>query len=361
MKILIDLTSLSDNFSGIELYALSVAKELIKNFNHSYVLVFKNAIHKDFDIISSNVEIMVLKGKNKLIFNQFILPWHLRKVKADKYLFMAFTEPFFWWKKNSINAIHDVSCWDCPGSNKWYMLLYWKIMFRKVAFRKGVILTVSEFSKKRISQLLSVNLNRIVVTYSAPSPDITTFAYNEIVNQAVVQKYKLPKEYILCLSTLEPRKNLIVFLQAYAVLIKKSLIDIDVVLAGRKGWKIDNLMSCFSDDIKKRIHFTGFIENSELPYVYRNAKLFVFPSKYEGFGVPPLEALCLKVNVLSSDADAMKEVLENNVCFFKNNSVTDLTNKLYSCLIDCKVNNFVIRDEYKWENVSKKVIDVINN
>ena len=102
MKILIDLTSLADNFSGIERYALNISKEMIKQDKvNKYILVFKNQIHKEFDefINDNNIDIKIIKGKNKLIFNQIILPYYLYSIKADRYLFLAFPSPVFFRKK----------------------------------------------------------------------------------------------------------------------------------------------------------------------------------------------------------------------------------------------------------------------
>ena len=87
MKILIDLTALADNFSGIERFALSITKELIKNSANQWVLLFKNSIHKDFCEEQENVEKIVIKGGNKLVFNQVILPAKLSAIRADKYFF----------------------------------------------------------------------------------------------------------------------------------------------------------------------------------------------------------------------------------------------------------------------------------
>lgn len=95
MKILIDLTALADNFSGIERFALSITKELIKNSANQWVLLFKNSIHKDFCEEQENVEKIVIKGGNKLVFNQVVLPAKLSAIRADKYFFPAFPAPFF--------------------------------------------------------------------------------------------------------------------------------------------------------------------------------------------------------------------------------------------------------------------------
>ena len=105
MKILIDLTSLDDNFSGIERYALNISKQMIiQDDKNNYILVFKNNIHEEFKKFRNrkNVKFKIIKGKNKLIFNQLILPYYLYKFKCDKYLFLAFPSPILFKKRGII-------------------------------------------------------------------------------------------------------------------------------------------------------------------------------------------------------------------------------------------------------------------
>lgn len=367
MKILIDLTSLADNFSGIELYAQSVALQLIKNQNDKFILVFKNFIPKEFCNEYANVSFIVIKGKNKLFFYQVLLPWRLRRVKADRYLFLAFTEPFFWFKNGTCNAIHDLSCWDCPGSNKWYMILYWKLSFLKVACRKGSIFTVSKFSKDRIINKLKVDENRVVVTYSAPSLQIQNLFLCSSKEDSIRRAYSLPNKYILSLSTIEPRKNLVLLLAAYSQLIINNLSDVHLVIAGRKGWMINKLFCNLPRDVMTKIHFTGFVKSEDLPYVYNMAELFVFPSLYEGFGVPPLESILCKTMVLSSDANAMKEILGDNAIFFKNNDSNDFISKIQYCLnLPSHKKETITKTalenikSYSWSNVSTLIDSCIH-
>lgn len=365
MKILIDLTSLADNFSGIELYAMSVAKELIKNQDTNYILVFKNNIHKAFLDEYTNVEKIVVKGGNKLLFNQIVFPWRLHKIKADRYLFMAYTEPFFWFKSNTINAIHDVSCWDCPGSNKKHMILYWKLMFWKVAKRKGKILTVSNFSKNRINCILGIDLSKIYVTYSAPLETTKIKADDEAKQKKVKEKYGLPDGYILCLSTLEPRKNLKFFLEAYAEVLKKVDRDMNIVLAGRKGWMVDDLLNYLPIEVKEKILFIGFVDDEDLPYIYKMASFFAFPSLYEGFGVPPLEALSQGTPVLVTNTASMPEVLGNAAIYYEKNNKSDLIDKImYMLNMDgeqkrrclCEVEN--VLEKFSWSDIGADVLSV---
>lgn len=331
MNILIDLTSLADNFSGIERFALCITKELIKDTSRNdlkYILLFKNEIHKEFHEEKSNVRKVVIKGSNKLIFNQITLPIAIGRIRADYYFFPAFPAPFFFFNKKSVSAIHDVGCWDCPSKNKKYMTLYFKLMYWKASLGKKKVVTVSEFSKKRISEILNKNPNEIAVIYDGLSTVFKQFEYDDEKNTRAISEYNLSKNYLLCLSTVEPRKNMKLLIEAYNQLVKENKIDVDLVLAGRKGWLVDDLMSGLDESVTKKIKFTGFVDEELLPYVYYNAGVFVFPSIYEGFGVPPIEAMSLGIPVISSDAASLPEILGNAAVYFENRNCADLKKKI---------------------------------
>lgn len=366
MQVLIDLTSLADNFSGIERFALCITKELLVVENRKdikYILVFKNEVQREF-IDNENAENIVLYGKNKLMFNQVILPTALAKIKADYYFFPAFPAPFFFFNKNAISAIHDVGCWDSPSKNKKYMIAYFKIMYRKAAFGKKKVVTVSEFSKKRIVTILKKNPEEIMVIYDGLSDGFDMFLYDTSREKKAKDEYKLPPKYILCLSTLEPRKNLKLLIKAYDELLQNKEIDIELVLAGRKGWAIDDLLNNLNKETVERIHFTGFIDDDLLPYVYRNADFFVFPSVYEGFGVPPIEAMSMGVPVISSNAASLPEALGNAAIYFRSDDLIDLKEKIINILSlkkeelnTIKERGFIQAHKFKWKTEAIKLRD----
>ena len=363
MRILIDLTSLDDNFSGIERYAYSVTKEMIKNKEHKYILLFKNKIYKGFDKFGDNIQTKIIKGKNKLIFNQIILPFNLLKHKADVYLFFAFPAPFLFFNKKSITTIHDMGAWDCPFANKKMMIWYFKILYWKASLNNKRIITVSEFSKNRIVDILGVNPDNVYVVNSAVADIFKDFKYNRELDEKVKQKFSLPDEYLLSLSTLEPRKNFKLLVKAYQELILTKQIDIDLVLAGRKGWMVDDLFNGVSKEVTDRIHFTGYMEDEELPYIYFNSKCFIFTSLYEGFGLPPLEALTLGARVISSDAASLPEVLGDCVTYFENNDVNSLEEAILKVLKTDGFDNDKIKlwiNRYGFDKSAVKIQQIVD-
>jgi glycosyltransferase involved in cell wall biosynthesis len=186
------------------------------------------------------------------------------------------------------------------------------------------IITISQFTKKRIIEKFHISPHNLFVIPCGLTQSFINFSYDENQINRTVAKHHLENDYLLCLSTLEPRKNLRLLVDAYKELIVDNKIDLDLVLAGRKGWKIDNLLAEIPDDVLNRIHITGFIDEDDLPSIYSKAKIFVFPSLYEGFGIPPLEAMSVGTQVVSSDAGSLPEILKDKAFFFQSNDIVSL-------------------------------------
>ena len=322
---MIDLTCLSFHLSGIERYALCISKELIINdLQNNYILVFRNEVYADFIkyIDGFRIKSVILKGKNKKLFLLFGLPNALNKIKADCYLFLATKSPILFRKKKIYNTIHDLVAWDCPQTMRILQNIYSRIMNKNAAVVSERIITVSEFSKERINSILNYPKEKIIVAYSAVS---STLCKSEGTNvDEVLKKYGITGKYIMNLSTLEPRKNLELLLKCFDKI--ADSVNFDIVLIGRRGWKINKLMKQI--EFNDRIHITGFVDDMEIVPIYQNAMCFVFPSIYEGFGLPPVEALSLGTPVLSSNAASLPEILRKQALYFENNNKYDLCQKL---------------------------------
>ena len=365
MKILIDLTSLADNFSGIERFAACMSLELIREKDHDYILLFKESVHPLFAeyVSEPNVKIVVLPKCNKLIFNQLRLPLAVYKMEADCYLFLAFPVPVLLFKHNMVSTIHDICCWDCPETMNHASALYFRIS-HWIALRKcKAIITISQFSEDRIVERLRADKKKLWRIYCGVDQKFLGYQKN---GNAILGKYDLPERYVLSLSTLEPRKNLPLLICAYQRLVMEDHCDLPLVLAGRKGWKMDGLLSDVPEAVKKQIYFTGFVEDEDLPAIYANAELFVFPSMYEGFGIPPLEALACGTRVLSSDAASLPEVLGNAAEYFTNNDAQSLYEKLKEIVLSGEkmgehLSGRLHAESFKWSEQANELLKKIQS
>lgn len=327
MKLLIDLTSLADNNTGIENYAAEISRAVVAEYaeNVDITLVFKDLIDSRFAKLDSRVKCVVLKGgRSKLIFNQLILPLALYLLPSKYYYFPAFSSPFLFFSRNVVDTIHDISYWDLRGVNRWYMTLYFRVLSIKSVMSSRLIVAVSEFTKSRVKRRFRVKEARLAVIPASLRTELVNFEVSDEIGYKVKKELNLPDDYILSLGTIEPRKNLSLLLEAYCNAVERNSTVPDLVVAGRYGWKMENLLTNVPRSVRRKIHFTGFVADDSLPYLYKLARFFVFPSKYEGFGIPPIEALSVGTAVLASKCTAMPDVLAEHAFYFESDNSCDL-------------------------------------
>lgn len=361
MTIAIDLTSLSYHMTGIERYAMCITEKMIEQDNDNlYVLIFRDSIYPALEdkVDGKRVIAKIIHGNNKLLFYQIILPFHLYKIKADRYLFLGFTSPMIFRKKGIYNTIHDMGPWDSSETLKKLQKFYLRVTCKWSAKISQGIITVSEFSKGRIVNILKYPKNEIRVIPSAVYAGVVK-DYG-ISYEKVRKEYNLPKKYIMTLSTLEPRKNMTILLEAFSNIMDK--VDYDLVLVGRKGWKMDGVLERYNS--KERIHITGFVADEHVSLIYKNALCFVFPSLYEGFGLPPVESLALGTPVIASDAASIPEVLMEQAVYFSNNSEQELEQILLNVeenleQMPHELNEYQ-KENYNFDKSAQKVLQFIN-
>ena len=356
MRVAIDLTSLADNFSGIERYAACMTQALLKiDDSNEYVLYFKDEVHPEFSAYKTRdnvtTEVLSSHGLGKLIFSQLILPRALYCSRTDCSLFFAFPAPLL-YRGPSISTIHDLSCYDCPETMTAKSLLLWRALDRHAVSKNKRVITISQFSKDRIVSHYKINPRRVVVAYCGVNQEQFNTEAGRGREEEIRERYSLPSRYFLSLATIEPRKNLKFLIKSWAEAFSQGRIDADLVLAGRRGWKTEGLLKEIPEKVMQHIHFTGFIADSDLPVLYRESLAFVFPSRYEGFGLPPVEAMASGARVICSDIPALREICEGGAEYFSISESEDLIRCL--CTITVKTNAFDPRN-YTWNTEAEKI------
>ena len=204
-----------------------------------------------------------------------------------------------------ITTVHDLTYLRYPETMK---KSNYKHLTRGMDYsvkRSDKIVTVSHFSGQEIQKYLDVPEEKISVVYNAPSLVNETADYDD-----VCQKYGIRKPYILFIGTIEPRKNVARLLRAFDLLKGEYKLPHQLVLAGGKGWQDEQIFQTLqSIHFAGDIVFTGYVSSAEKNTLYQNADTFVFPSIYEGFGIPPLEAMAWDCPVVCANAASLPEVV----------------------------------------------------
>ncbi|MEM2126284.1 MAG: glycosyltransferase family 1 protein, partial [Candidatus Methanosuratincola sp.] len=191
----------------------------------------------------------------------------------------------------TVFTLHDLIFLFHPEThkplNRWFLTL----MMPRFLRAADAVIAVSECTKRDAVRAYGIPEEKITVIYEGVSPRFRP-ANPEAV-QAVRAKYGLPEHFILYVGTIEPRKNLVALLEAYAaILTRNTQHAIRLVIVGKKGWLYEGFFRRLRElGLEERVHFTGYVPDEDLPALYSAADLFVFPSLYEGFGLPVLEAM----------------------------------------------------------------------
>ena len=314
MNIAIDARSLQDfELTGVGEYTQNIIKNiLIEDQENNYFLFFNTTkelpAHAHF--VGPNITTVKFNFPNKLLNLLLTLTRepHLDKLiehrchsKID--LFILPNINFFRSHCPYIITCHDLSfkifpTFFSPRSRLWHWLVNPARLYRQAAR----VITVSENTKRDLQAIFHVSSEKTTTIPSGLKP--ATNQGNNLQN-----KYSLPKQYFLTLGTLEPRKNLMTLIEAFELWCQKNNQPIDLVIAGRDGWQAKKIHArAEQSPFTKRIHLINYVAEADKSSLYTGAKIFIFPSYYEGFGFPPLEAMQYGVPVMAADNSALTEV-----------------------------------------------------
>ncbi|MDI6889852.1 MAG: glycosyltransferase family 1 protein [Thermodesulfovibrionales bacterium] len=341
---------LTQKVSGVQRYAIEISKQLKKLYPETRFAAPKNIIHRELAERLEAVEYGTLTGH---LWEQIELPKYLKENNNPLLINLANTAPLSY--NNQIVTICDLSFLRNPKwfSKKFYF--YYKFLIPRIAKNSLKIITISEFSKNEIIELLDARESKIKVIHCGGAEEFA----NLIDNDSVID-YRT-KKYILSVSTLGPRKNLESLILAFR---KLKVPDIQLIIVGSKNnnFANNNLKNLINAD--KNIIFTGYISDIELVSLYRNAMLFVYPSLYEGFGLPPLEAMGCGVPVVVSNVASLPEICGNAAYYVDPYNVESIAEGIYKVLTDEPLRQSLIKKGlervklFSWEKSAKEHIKV---
>lgn len=367
MRIFVDGYLLNKEYQGTRTYITELYKALSLIKTDAEITFGVNEITdellKEFSDYPS-INFHVFKQKNKWIrmFSEYV-----KLSYAYDYMHFQYITPFLKGSKNCkiINTIHDVLFLDYPDGFPLHYKISRKLFFGWGARNCDVLLTVSAYSKSRIAHFFKIKEDSIFIT---PNGVNQTFldAYDKQKEQDLIEtKYGI-SDYILYVSRIEPRKNQLQLLQMFA---ENHEINstYNLVLIGKKSLEsseFDQYLNQLDNSIKNKIFYIEQVDNSDLIHFYRASSFFIYPTLYEGFGIPPIEAAACQIPVLCNQNTSMNEFkfLSPYLVDFKGPTI----HQVFHEFIKADHNNLknikqFVEENYLWSNSAESLLDALAN
>jgi len=361
MRISIDATGLGAPKTGTVVYVTEILREwnADQSIDHEFI-VFGNdhtfhhcaplKLDKRFRLVRSP------RSRHlRTLWQQVMLPWHIRRIRAHVHWGTGFVLPLV-ARLPQVVTIHDLTHQIFPEVHERIKRYYFPVIIGASVKVARMVIAVSDTTKSDLHRLLPDSRTKTITTMLAARS-----ISNEPSNSADAPR--TPGDYILFVGTVEPRKNLARLIAAWRRLDRDIRRDTRLVIVGAKGWMVDKLMA--PGDRAQGIEYQGHIGDAELSQLMRNAKAFAYPSLYEGFGLPVLEAMMVGTPVLTSDAGAVREIAAGASLLVDPVSEDSIREGLVQLLTD---DDFLSRlsvlgkaraQQFSWTRTARETIDVI--
>ena len=316
---------------------------------NDYVIFLSKDNFDEFKAKSENVKKVLADIRWYTLAEQIIFPWIIRKEKLDLIHFPHFNVPLYCPAKFVV-TVHDLILTKFPTVRATTLnpLLYWfknfayRLVISRAIKRSKKIIAVSQFTKDDLVKQFKISEDKIVVTYLGVAQTFAADKNSGDIDIDVFKKNNINSPFLLYVGNAYPHKNLEGLIKLFPK-IKAVKNDLQLVLVGKDDYFYERVkVFAKKYDDGRSIIFPGFISDNELVCFYRHALAYIFPSKYEGFGLPPLEAMAQGCPVASSDKASMPEILGDAAIFFNPDDETEMVEKILVI-----INDSGLREEIK--------------
>jgi glycosyltransferase involved in cell wall biosynthesis len=354
MHIGIDAHAIGARQGGNETYIANLIKSLAEiDGDNLYTIYLANAgaaaqWRENFTTRYRNFSVRLLPPPTPLVRVPVYLTYELFRRPVDV-LHVQYTAPPF-CRVPVIVTIHDLAFERMPETFTRRGSFQLKLTVRRTAKKAARVATVSEYSRQDLLDIYKLPPEKVVVTYNGVEPSFTPrpSVPNEV--EEVRRRFGISRDFLLAVGSLQPRKNLVRLIRAYARL-RSELENFrpQLVIVGRKLW----LASEIFDEVKRQrwaddVILTGYVADEDLPALYRAARAFVYPSLFEGFGLPPLEAMACGTPVVTSDISSLPEIAGDAALLIDPNDERALANALIEIM-----NNDRLRAELREKGIAQ--------
>ena len=259
-----------------------------------------------------------------------------------------------------ITVIHDLSPIHYPEWHQFLSRKLQQLFLPSILKRANHIITNSLFTAQDVANYFPFTANKISGILLGKEA-----FFQPQLNPIILKKYRISKPYLLHIGTIEPRKNLKLLLSAFEKIKSQANRDLQLVLVGKSGWKSKSFIKALNNSpFSKDIKWLGYVNRTELPVLYSSATAFVYPSHFEGFGLPVLEAMACGAPVIVSNVSSLPEIVGKAGIFFQPNNVEELIRQILNLL-----NNKQLRGslsalsleqaaKFSWEKTARETLAV---
>jgi glycosyltransferase involved in cell wall biosynthesis len=264
------------------------------------------------------------------------------------------------WRGPSVLTIHDLSLFRFPQTHEkrlvWRARWRWPLMTRAAQ----MIITPTEYIRREVLERLKIAPDKVIAIHEAARPAFTPLAREATAETR--RRLGVEDDFILFVGTVEPRKNLHTLVKAFGELLRQTNLRPQLVIAGQRGWLMEDFFA--GAGAAERVHFTGYLTENELRELYSSCRVFVYPSLYEGFGLPPLEAMACGAPVVASRIGSHTEVLGDAAQLFEPENTDELA-AILSRLLQDENERRALREagrqkaaQYSWPQAARQTLEV---
>ena len=366
MRVALDMTSMPPARTGVGNYQLNLVRALARIDRETEYVVFAKSEHvPHFAVAQANVRFEATPFRNRvgrIAWQMLALGPRTRALGADVLHCTHYEMPYFVGTPTVV-TFHDMTLVDRPELHQRTKRHYFPVMMRRSVRRAVRILTVSESTRQDVLQRYALPPERVVTVRLAAGDDFRPLDAGEIAS--VCRRYDLtPDRYVLYVGVLEPRKNVPMLIEAFGAVAKRHP-TVQLAIAGQRGWMYEQIFAQVTrSGLEERVRFLGRVSDEELPALYSGARVFGYPSLYEGFGLPVLEAMKCGAPVITTRISSMPEVAGDAAAYVDPGDVPALADTLHRILGDdalarrMRERSLAVSAGFSWEQCAHETLSV---
>ncbi len=355
MKIALMLRNLHEK-GGIKVYTINLIEQFLKlDEEDEFLFIYNNKKFLGSYANYPHVKEIAVEAPSKLIWDQIVIPRIIKKEKADLVFNPKLSIPIF-TKARKVLMIHGAEQFAVKSAFKWYDRIYVQIMMPLYARAADKVLTTTRLGIEDLSKYLHLPKEKFIFVHEGVHERFRVLSNPEL--QRVKEKYNLPDRFIFFIGGLTPLKNFRRVVEAFDLL--NESINVKLVVVGFKRFKFEKAMKVAQrPEEKDKIIFPGFVPDEDLPAFYNLAELLIFPSLYEGFGLPVLEAFACGCPVVTTKTGCTKEVTGDAALLADPYNANDIAEKMKKILLEPSVKKELVQKgfervkNFSWEKTAK--------